>query len=150
MVKQGLVIQLTLKSYFYYTKNSVRWIFVKKSLISLGALICLLAITATPALAQPIQSGINFGPTANINPITRWLPIINTTLNWLAGLLITIFVGTTLYGGFYWLRAEGKKDKLFAAKKMIFIGIVGTIIGVVAYAIISFALEQAAKALVTV
>ena len=59
-------------------------------------------------------------------------------VQWVLGLLGLIAVIMILYGGFVWITAGGNEDKVGQAKKIISAAVVGLIIVLLAWAIVTF------------
>ncbi len=68
--------------------------------------------------------------------VTRWI------LSFVA-LLATILI---IYGGFTWMTAAGSEEKVSSAKKIIQAAIIGLVIVLLAWAIVSFVIEGILKA----
>jgi hypothetical protein len=61
------------------------------------------------------------------------------------GLLGLIAVVLIIYGGFIWLTAGGNEDKVGQAKRIISAAVVGLIIVLLAWAIVTFVVSTASK-----
>lgn len=64
-------------------------------------------------------------------------------IQWVLGFLGLIAVIMILYGGFIWMTAGGNEDKVATAKKIISAAVVGLIVVLVAWAIVTFVVSQA-------
>lgn len=111
-----------------------------------------LAATVTASVVMPaavgaasIDFGINYA--ANIGLGTRDVrdtiaSLIKTAMG-LLGIVATVLV---LYGGFQWMIAGGEEKKVDAAKKTIYMGIIGLLIILSAYGIASYVLTNLVSA----
>src|SRR3972149_10450572 len=104
---------------------------MKKFLKSAG----ILAITLAPhsALAQ-LVSPTTPGGLSTEDLSTTISNIINAVL----ALVGVIGLGVILYGGFRWMTAAGNEEAVGEAKKIITAGVIGLIIVIVAWAVVSF------------
>src|SRR3990167_9025344 len=66
---------------------------------------------------------------------------IGTILNAVLGLVGVIALGVILYGGFRWMTAAGNEEAVGEAKKIITAGVIGLIIVIVAWAVVSFVIS---------
>ncbi|MCX6781754.1 MAG: hypothetical protein NTW66_01365 [Candidatus Magasanikbacteria bacterium] len=66
--------------------------------------------------------------------------IVSTVL----GIVAILFFALTLYGGFTWLTARGKEDKVAEAKGILEAAIIGLVIIAASYAITTFILSRVA------
>ena len=110
---------------------------MKKFLKSAG----ILAITLAPhaALAQLVS------PATPVGLSTESLEgTIGTILNAVLGLVGVIALGVILYGGFRWMTAAGNEEAVGEAKKIITAGVIGLIIVIVAWAVVSFVINTVA------
>lgn len=91
--------------------------------------------------AASIDFGINYA--ANIGLGTRdvrdTVASLIKTLMGLLGIVATVLV---LYGGFQWMISGGEEKKVEAAKKTIYMGIIGLLIILSAYGIASYVLSN--------
>ena len=62
------------------------------------------------------------------------------------GLLGTVFVVIVLYGGFKYMTAGGNTDDVAKARKIIFSGVIGLVIILMAWAITTFVFDSLEKA----
>ena len=104
---------------------------MKKFLKSAG----ILAITLAPhaALAQ-LVSPTTPGGLSTEDLSTTISNIINAVL----ALVGVVALGVILYGGFRWMTAAGNEEAVGEAKKIITAGVIGLIIVIVAWAVVSF------------
>ena len=100
--------------------------------------VSILGITLLPniALAQ-------LTPPATIGGLSeRSLDVtINNILTAVLGLVGIIALGVILYGGFRWMTAAGNEEAVGEAKKIITAGVIGLIIVIVAWAVVSFVIS---------
>lgn len=66
---------------------------------------------------------------------------LSTVINAVLGLVGVIALGVILYGGFRWMTAAGNEEAVGEAKKILTAGIIGLIIVVIGWAIVSFVLS---------
>ncbi|MFA6098761.1 MAG: hypothetical protein WCV50_03225 [Patescibacteria group bacterium] len=107
---------------------------MKKLLISILAL----GILLVPAVVSA-QATINadLGTTFNLGTADLESTVIKI-IQWVLGFLGLIAVVFVLYGGFIWMTAGGNEDKISTAKKIISAAVVGLIIILLAWAIVTF------------
>ena len=107
---------------------------MKKFLKSAG----ILAITLAPhaAFAQLVSPATPGGLSTESLENT-----IGTILNAVLGLVGVIALGVILYGGFRWMTAAGNEEAVGEAKKIITAGVIGLIIVIVAWAVVSFVIS---------
>jgi hypothetical protein len=104
----------------------------KKIILSLAVA----GITILPLAALAVNNPINAsgGPNASFGDIGT---VINTILGklWVifAGLAVVMF----LYAGILFLTAQGAPDKVSAARQAFLWGVVGVVVGILAYSIIA-------------
>ena len=113
---------------------------MKKQLIA-GAL--LLAVLAVPTIAFA-QINLNYiSPTTfNLKSADLQSTVIKI-VQWVLTLLGLIAVIMILYGGFVWLTAGGNEDKVSTAKRVISAAVIGLIIVLLAWAIVTFVVKAA-------
>jgi len=93
------------------------------------------------ALAVSINLNINAGlGTANI------FVTITSIIQIFIGLLGIIALGLVLYGGFLWMTSAGNEEKISRAKKILTNAVIGLIIILSAFAIVSFILNKLVEA----
>ena len=66
---------------------------------------------------------------------------INNIITAVLGLVGVIALGVILYGGFRWMTAAGNEEAVGEAKKIITAGVIGLIIVIVAWAVVSFVIS---------
>ena len=74
--------------------------------------------------------------------------LLGTTINYVMGLIGSVFLAYTITGGVLWIMAGGSEDKVTRAKKFITGGITGMLVIFLAYTMVYFvvaALDFAAK-----
>jgi len=109
-----------------------------------AGLLTVLALTV-PAVSfaqATIQTGI--GTTFGLNTADLQSTVIKI-VQWVLTLLGLIAVIMILYGGFVWLTAGGNEEKVASAKKVISAAIIGLIIVLLAWAIVTFVVSTASK-----
>lgn len=113
---------------------------MKKQLIA-GLLTLAIFVVPVAAFAQFNINSVN--PTnLGISNTTKSIEdTIISIVNWVLALLGLIAVIMILYGGFVWLTAAGNEDKVASAKKVISAAIIGLIIVLLAYAIVTFVVD---------
>ena len=113
---------------------------MKKSLLIVFT-VALFALTVMPALAQPLETGINYGTFTGLG--TKDLREgVMAIVRILLGFLGIIAIIIMLYGGFVWMTSAGNEEKVGQAKKIITSGIIGLIIIFVSFAIAQFVITQ--------
>ena len=113
---------------------------MKKGLI-FALTFVLLALVVTPALAQGLETGIEYGTFTGLG--TKDLREgVMAIVRVLLGFLGIIAIVIILYGGFVWLTSAGNEEKVGQAKKIITAGIIGLVIIFVSYAIAEFVITQ--------
>jgi hypothetical protein len=113
---------------------------MKKALV-----LATLLLIMVPCLAFALQANaqaVNFGLNAANNiglPNTAQDPkqAAASIVRYLIGFLGIIAVVVILWGGFQWLTAGGNEDKVGSAKKTIISGLIGLVIIIAAYAIVT-------------
>ena len=70
-----------------------------------------------------------------------------TIIKYLITFLGIIAVAIILYGGFIWMTAAGNDDRVSKAKKIIIAGMIGLIIVIAAFAIVTFVIDMTGDAL---
>jgi hypothetical protein len=101
-------------------------------------------------LAMPVialaQVNINTIPGATFGLGTADLQsTVVKIIQWVLGFLGLIAVIMILYGGFVWMTAGGNEDKVATAKKVISAAVVGLIVVLIAWAIVTFVVSQTTK-----
>ena len=94
---------------------------------------------AMPAMATPINSGLNYARNleladTNQDPRDAAVNIVRYLMTFL-GIIAVVVI---LLGGFQWLTAAGNEDKVASAKRTIIAGVIGLIIILAAFAIVTF------------
>lgn len=110
---------------------------MKKYLIA--GLLTLLVLAVPAATFAQFTIDNTLPSTLGISNTTKTLQdTIISVVNWVLALLGLIAVIMILYGGFTWLTAGGNEEKVASAKKIISAAIIGLIIVLLAYAIVTF------------
>lgn len=97
----------------------------------------ILAITLAPhvAFAQLVTPTTPGGLSSNDLSTT-----ISNIINAVLALVGIIALGVILYGGFRWMTAAGNEEAVGEAKKIITAGVIGLIIVIIGWAVVSFVL----------
>lgn len=104
-----------------------------------------LTFSVVPALATPLNSGIEYGTFTGLGTKDireGVMAVINTLLGFLGIIAIVVI----LWGGFRWLTGGGNEEKVGEAKKIITAGIIGLVIIFVSYAIAQFVISSLIQA----
>ncbi len=118
---------------------------MKKQIPFFIALTSLLIISG--ALFMPHALAIDFDPNNNIAEATD-LPdedpvsITVLTIQWILGFLGLIAVLIILYGGFTWMTSAGNEEKIAKAKKIIQSALIGMIVILLSWAIVTFVFSR--------
>lgn len=67
---------------------------------------------------------------------------VQTVVTFVLGFVAILFFGLTLYGGFIWLTARGKDERVSKAKETLEAAIIGLVIVGAAYAVANFVLDR--------
>ena len=118
---------------------------MKKQIVSFVILFSLLVLPSL-ALAQTVDVGAGYAEnsgltTRDVRDVT--ISLIRVVLGFLA-IVATIII---LYGGFKWMTAAGNEEKVAEARKLLVAGIIGLIIIIAAFAIVTFVLQRSMEAL---
>ena len=111
---------------------------MKKKILS--ALV-LVAVLAVPAFASAQVNIGDFGSTFGLGSADLQATVINI-VQWALGFLGLIAVIFILYGGFVWMTAGGNEEKVGTAKKVISAAVIGLIIVLLAWAIVTFVVSN--------
>jgi branched-subunit amino acid transport protein AzlD len=110
-----------------------------KKLMPVAMLALLVAPLAVSALTiETVGNTIGLG-TADLKET-----VINI-IQWVLGLLGLIAVIMILWGGFMWMTAGGNEDKVATAKKIITAAVIGLIVILLAWAIVTFVVGTASN-----
>lgn len=101
--------------------------------------ISILGVTLLPnaALAAGLATPKNVSGLSGASLDVTIMNIITAVL----GLVGIIALGVILYGGFRWMTAAGNEDAVGEAKKIITAGVIGLIIVIVGWAVVSFVIN---------
>lgn len=101
--------------------------------------ISILGVTLLPnaALAAGLAAPSNISGLSGASLDVTIMNIITAVL----GLVGIIALGVILYGGFRWMTAAGNEDAVGEAKKIITAGVIGLIIVIVGWAVVSFVIN---------
>ena len=108
------------------------------SLVLLSAVIFFVPLISSAQLLVPQINGLT---TADIKTVAG--SIIQVFLG-LLGLIALVIV---LYAGFRWMTSGGNEEKIAQAKKILMAGVIGLIIILTSYIIVSFILEEVQNAI---
>lgn len=111
---------------------------MKKKILSALVLAAVLAVPTVAAAQVNIGS---YGNTFGLGTSDLQATVIKI-VQWVLGFLGLIAVIFILYGGFVWMTAGGNEDKVATAKKVISAAVVGLIIVLLAWAIVTFVVGQ--------
>lgn len=111
--------------------------------IATGLLAVSLLVLPFVAAAQ-INTATNLGTTFGLGSADLQSTVIKI-IQWVLGFLGLIAVLMILYGGFTWMTAGGNEDKVSTAKKIITAAVVGLIVVLLAWAIVTFVVGQTKK-----
>jgi hypothetical protein len=103
--------------------------------------IVMLVLLVAPLAASAITLE-DVGNTIGVGTADLKATVINI-IQWVLGLLGLIAVIMILYGGFIWMTAGGNEDKVSTAKKIITAAVVGLIVILLAWAIVTFVVKTA-------
>jgi heme/copper-type cytochrome/quinol oxidase subunit 2 len=111
-----------------------------KHLLTVGVLLVIL--TPAIALATPIDQGLNYARNleladTNQDPRDAAVNIVRYLMTFL-GIIAVVVI---LIGGFRWLTASGNEDKVASAKRTIIAGVIGLIVILAAFAIVTFVIN---------
>jgi hypothetical protein len=113
---------------------------MKKALVLTTLLLIIVPCLALAlqAQAQNVDFGLNNAgdiglPSTNTDPKAAAVSIVRYLMTFL-GIIAVIII---LWGGFQWLTAGGNEDRVGSAKKTIIAGVIGLIIIIAAYAIVT-------------
>ena len=110
----------------------------------LGFLLISVFLVYKKAFAQ----GVQFDPEGKIKKATK-LPdpeggineIIIRTTQWILGFLGLVAVILIIYGGFTWMTSAGNEEKVKKAKEIIKASVIGLVIVMAAWMIVTFVIE---------
>lgn len=100
------------------------------------------AAVLVPAIASAVTVDQHIGTTLTLGTADLQQTVINI-IQWILGLLGLIAVVFILYGGFIWMTAGGNEDKVSQAKKIISAAVIGLIVVLLAWAIVTFVVNTA-------
>ncbi|MFA6271756.1 MAG: hypothetical protein WC693_01425 [Patescibacteria group bacterium] len=92
-----------------------------------------------PNAVQALSWDNNIGATLGLGTIDLQKAALNI-IRWVLGLLGLIGVVMVMYGGFTWMTAGGNEDKIEKAKKVISAAVIGMVIVILSWAVVTFAL----------
>ncbi|MFH1207032.1 MAG: hypothetical protein V1668_00290 [Patescibacteria group bacterium] len=103
-----------------------------------------LAVMALPFVASAVTVDAALGSTLSLGTADLEATVIKI-IQWALGFLGLIAVVIILYGGFVWMTAAGNEEKVSTAKKVIGAAVVGLIVILLAWAIVTFVVNQSNK-----
>jgi hypothetical protein len=111
---------------------------MKKALVLATLLLIIVPCLALALQAQAVDLGLNEAntiglPGGNNDPKAAAVSIVQYLMTFL-GIIAVVII---LWGGFQWLTAGGNEDKVGSAKKTIIAGVIGLIIIIAAFAIVT-------------
>jgi len=110
---------------------------MKRILFAIAAI----AVLSVPFMASALTIDPSLGATLDLGTADLYTTVLNI-IRWFLGFLGLIAVVFVLYGGFTWLTAAGNEERISKAKKIISAAVVGLIIVLLAWAIVSFVVNQ--------
>ncbi|GEM_PF-680212 len=116
--------------------------------LALSVVLCAgIFLAVGPYLSQGVKAITidDVGATIGLGAADLKQTIINI-IKWALGLLGLVAVIYIMYGGFVWMTAAGNIDKVRKAKRIIIQGVIGLIIILLAWAIVSFVIQTAINA----
>ena len=124
--------------------------FTKTNIIAFVALVVLLSpFLVMAADADPL--GIGSGGTIGLTAVNDDVTIKETTLNiiqWIMGFIGIIAIVVFLIGAVTWMTAGGNEEKVKKGRKYLTNGVIGLVIAILAYAIITL-IERATSNVIT-
>jgi hypothetical protein len=103
-------------------------------------------LISTPAFAGALTSTVNkTAEEAGISQNSNLPAIIAMIVNSILGLLGLVFVVLIVYSGFTWMTAMGDAKKVEKARKTITSAVIGLLIIILSYSIVSFVSNILAK-----
>ena len=112
-------------------------------LVAIFVFILILPIFSLVGVAKAQDLGINYAQNLGLTDASNTDPrdaIVNV-VKYLMTFLGIIAVVVILLGGFRWMTAAGNEDRVAEAKKLIVSGVIGLIIILAAFAIVTFVLN---------
>jgi hypothetical protein len=109
-------------------------------------MLSLAVVCALPVSAQDVglnYVGVTGLQTSNLEPQAFAASVVKYLMTFL-GIISVIVI---LLGGFRWMTAAGNEDKVAEAKKILASGVVGLIVILAAFAVVTFVIDISGKAL---
>lgn len=122
-------------------KNKNFWFALAGVLFGFAAMAAM-AMGIAPAAWAQVDVDPNFGATFGLGTADLMSTVIRV-VQWALGFLGLIAVIFIMYGGFIWMTAAGNTDKVDKAKKIITRAVVGLLIVMFAWAIVTFIIDRA-------
>lgn len=109
-------------------------------LASLATLALALGLGFAGDVSAQFNNGLNTQDAANLGLSTQTniRAVITRVLQTVLGLLALLAVIMIIIGGLIWMTAAGNEDKVETAKKIIYSAVIGLIVILFAYSIVSF------------
>lgn len=117
--------------------------YMNSKLQKIGIGFLMVVILATPMMAGAVKVK-QYGNTFGLGTADLESTVIKI-VQWVLAFLSLIAVVMILYGGFVWMTAGGNEDKVSTAKKTISAAVIGLIVILLAWAIVTFVLSQTHK-----
>ncbi|MBI5037756.1 MAG: Ig-like domain-containing protein [Candidatus Kerfeldbacteria bacterium] len=120
----------------------------KNSLLGVFGFLLIVAIVgaagwlAVPETSAQVNLDPNLGTTFGLGTADLLSTVINI-VQWALGFLGLIAVIFIMYGGFVWMTAAGNQEKVEKAKKIITRAVIGLVIVLLAWAIVTFIVDRA-------
>ena len=129
--------------------NSQKIFFKLKTTLSIFALVVFVLSAfalATPALAQTLDTGLEYGAVTGLGAQDLRITIMRIIQIFL-GLVGVIAIVITLYAGFVWMTSAGNPERIDFAKRTLRNAAIGLVIILSAFSIVSFIIGQLNNAL---
>lgn len=114
--------------------------------VAIASTVLMPAATQVHAALTVNDIGLNYAANSTFGGTRDFREVISGVINVAMGFLGIIATAMILYGGFKWMTAGGSPEGVEEAKKIIYAGIIGVVIIILAYAIANFAIKQIIKA----
>ena len=113
-------------------------------ILAIGIFFNLSAVRAVDdfGLSEAAKSGGLISKSADVSSLPTPQAVAGTIIGAILAFVGVIFLVLTIYGGFLWMTAGGNPDQIKKAKGLIVNSIIGLVIVLAAYAIVSFVLTS--------
>ncbi|MBI3114919.1 MAG: IPT/TIG domain-containing protein, partial [Candidatus Kerfeldbacteria bacterium] len=107
--------------------------------IGVVAVVGVVLTTSSHSLAQPFTTFTieDLGTSIGLGTADLKQTIVNI-IRWVLGILALVAVSFIIYGGFLWMTARGDENRILKAKKVIAGAVIGLIIVLLSFAIVTF------------